>query len=83
MGRTVSFLYVTSEARVQCPCELGGAQKVAVIQVFLRILRFSLVPFHQQPMYYRSHIRVISGLFDSVVTQYTSKSYFHLDINLF
>jgi hypothetical protein len=39
-------------------------QKVAVIQVFLRILRFFLVSFHQLPIYYRC--RIIS-VFDSIV----------------
>jgi len=52
-------------------------QKVAVVQVFLRILLFSLVSLLQRPAYYRSHI---ISVFDSVVKLYNSKSYFHLNI---
>jgi len=61
MGRSVSLLLVRPGFNVHVSYVL---QKVAVIQVFLRILRVSFVSFHQRPIYYRSHI---ISVFDSVV----------------
>jgi len=61
MGRAVSLLLVKRWFNVRVSYVV---QKVAVIQVFLRIIRFSLVSYHQRPIYYRSHIIPV---FDSVV----------------